>query len=424
MGPVLAELKADAQQIVTTLLETPGVDLRVGIGSYRDFLNQPFVPQPFIPQLAPTGDVAALVAAVNNWVPAGGGDGSEAQLYALHRIATDPAVGFRPDAKRIVVWFGDSPGHEPVCATLVGFGTPTFEIDEALVASALQSGGPLGTTLIAIGTVTSFLVYPDALDDDPTKFNDDYEFFCEQGGLPGQATRLAAATGGVSTQVGDPSEVTDAILDAVAGLLTTADVSVSAGGDVLPFVVSVTPPSYEDVLLPTSAAEQACVEFDVVLEGPPCDAQQVVLFDGLLDALVNGEAIDSLPLSLLQPSCYEPGGIVLIGPRRVDAPFPAGGPEDTLLVGQAILVPFGHGTPPLQIPDDPALIDAYAYLQVAVKDGLAFPDDPVKLSQGLLVRIGHPGLGAPYGTGSGLALELAGPAMPGGPFVLDVTLAP
>jgi hypothetical protein len=70
------------------------------------------------------------------------------------------------------------------------------------------------------------------------------------------------------------------------------------------------------------------------------------------------------------------------------------------------------------------LADVHGYVQVAVKDGLAFPADPVKLSQGLLVRIGHPGLGAPYGLGSGLALLLAAPAMPGGPFVLDVALAP
>jgi hypothetical protein len=423
MGPILDEVKANAAQIVNTLLATPGVDLMVGAGSYRDFINQPFPPQPFLPQVAPTDDVQAIVDAINAWVPAGGGDGSEAQLYALHELATNPIAGFRPDAKRIVVWFGDSPGHDPICDLFVGGGVPTFEIDEALTTSVLQTGGPLGTTLIAIGTVTSLLVYPDALNDDPTKFNDDYEFACVQGGLPGQASRMATATGGVYTQVSDPAQITDTILDAVANLLTTADVSVEAVGDVLPFVLSITPPSYEDVVLPTSPKETVCVEFDVLLEGPPCDDQAVV-FEGMLDALVDDQTLDSLPLTLSQLACHQPDGVVLIGLRRVDEPWPEGGPEDHMLVGFPVVFPWNHGTPPVQIPNDPVLFDLDIYMQVAVKNALLFPGDALKTSQGLNARLGQHFLGKPYGVGSGLVLTLVQPPMLGGSLQLGVDFAP
>jgi hypothetical protein len=424
MGPILDEVKANAQQIVTTLLATPGVDLMVGLGSYRDFFNlPPFPPQPYIPQLAPTDDVPALVDAINTWIPVEGGDGSEAQLYALHEIATNPVSGFRPDAKRIVVWFGDSPGHDPICDILVGFGVPAFEIDEALTTSVLQAGGPGGTTVIAIGTVTSLLVYPNALNDDPTKFNDDYEFFCDQGGLSGQASRLAAATGGVYTQVTDPSLITDTILDAVANLLNTADVSVVGLGDTLPFIQSITPPSYQDVVLPTSPEETVCVEFDVLLEGPPC-AGLTVLFEGALEAQVDRQPLGSLPLALTQLDCYSPEGVMFIGIRRIDEPFPEGGPEDHLLVGDALLLPFSHGVSPLVIPDDPVLFDFTVYIQVAIKNGLAFPGDPLKVSHGLTARLGQHYLGAPYGVGGGLALELAAAPLLGLPIQLVVTVGP
>jgi hypothetical protein len=423
MGPILDEVKANAQQIVATLLATPGVDLMVGVGSYRDFINPGIGPQPFLHQVAPTGDVVTIVDAIGTWMPKAGGDGSEAQFYALHELATNPVAGFRPDAKRIVVWFGDSPGHDPICDTLVGFGIPSFAIDEALLTSALQAGGPQGTTVIAIGTVTSQLVYPNALDDDPTKFNNDYKFFCEQGGTPGQATRLAAATGGNYLQVSDPTQITTTILDAVANLLDTSDISVHVGGDVLPFVLSITPPSYQDVELPSSPEDLVCVEFDVLLEGPPCDAL-AVLFVGSLDVVVDRILLDSLPLSVSQLACYAPEGVMLIGLRRVDVPFPEGGPEDKLLVGFPLIFPLNHGIAPLQIPNDPVLFNLDIYAQVALKDSLLFPSDPLKVSQGLHALLGQHFLGESYGTGSGLVLTLGAAPLLGGQLKFAAQLSP
>ena len=54
--------------------------------------------------------------------------GTEGQLFALDRLANDVDpnggdIGRRPGAKRIIVWFGDQPGHDPVCAAI----TPPFK---------------------------------------------------------------------------------------------------------------------------------------------------------------------------------------------------------------------------------------------------------------------------------------------------------
>src|SRR5207249_1219633 len=59
--------------------------------------------------------LGAVAGAINAWQADGGGDTPEAQLFALDQVAQCPGTGWRPGAKRIIVWFGDAPGHEPVC---------------------------------------------------------------------------------------------------------------------------------------------------------------------------------------------------------------------------------------------------------------------------------------------------------------------
>src|SRR5262249_18235970 len=188
---------SNAVVLVDALVNTPGVDLRVGVGNYRDF---PFDPKPFDHQVSPTTNATDIVNAINTWFAGGGGDGSEAQLYALYRIAVDPASGFRPDDKRIIVWFGGSPRHDPICALFNGLGNPTFDLTEQITTEALKDNGPLGgTTVIAIGTLSSASVYPLSLNDDPNKSVFDYYApplvdFCQPAAQPGQADRIATAT--------------------------------------------------------------------------------------------------------------------------------------------------------------------------------------------------------------------------------------
>jgi len=112
--------------------------------------------------------LAAVQSAVNVWTAAEGSDSSEGQLWALQQVATDPAIGWRPGAKRIVVWFGDAPGHDPVCAAISG---AAADVTEATATAALQAAS---ITVVAVSTTTSVEIFPAGLDDDPTKDAADY----------------------------------------------------------------------------------------------------------------------------------------------------------------------------------------------------------------------------------------------------------
>jgi hypothetical protein len=85
-----------------------------------------------------TTNQAAAQSGINAWYASGGGDGPEANLYGLHQVASDPASGWRTGSERIVVWFGDAPGHDPS----PGGPTPTGgKVNEADTIAALQAAG-------------------------------------------------------------------------------------------------------------------------------------------------------------------------------------------------------------------------------------------------------------------------------------------
>jgi hypothetical protein len=411
MTPILNQVKSNAAQIVSTLLATPGADIQVGLGQYRDF---PFNILPFEHQVDPTTDQTSLVNAINTWAANGGGDGSEGQFYALHQIATDPDIGFRPDAKRIIVWFGDSPGHDPICDIFVGGGVPTFEIDEALVTSVLQAGGPTGTTVIAIGVPTG---YPSALNDDPLLFAGDYSVFCTPAGLPGQADRLAVATGGISTAVNDPAQITQTILNTVATVLNTVDVNLDITGDILPFVTDVVPTEYLGVTLPPDPKSEVCVQFVVTLTGPPCK-NELPLYNGEMEVSVDAVPIATHSVLITQPACYSAVGTLFIGRRRIEAPIAGGGPEDLLLVSPDLtfIAPI-RSLPKLHIPDSPVLLGFEFYLQYILLDELSFPDDPLLTSNLVAAMLGVNNIGEMIGIGSGLELYLREPPLLGGVLV-------
>src|SRR5215831_17155760 len=180
---------------IGTVVSDPGLagfDVAWGVGNYKDFPVPLSSPYAFEPQLAPTTNIAAVTAAVNTWSASGGSDIPEGQLFALQQIATDPAIGWRPGSKRILVWFGDAPGHDPVCAAISG---AAADVTEATATAALVAAG---ITVVAISTVTGI---PGALDADPAAGSIDYGV-CTVGGSPGQATRITTATPGGSHTTG------------------------------------------------------------------------------------------------------------------------------------------------------------------------------------------------------------------------------
>jgi hypothetical protein len=136
-----------------------------------------------------TASVAAAAAAINTWGPSGGGDTPEAQIPSLHYLATNPAVGFRTGSTRIIVWFGDSNGHNPRAG--INLATAIASLQAAniqVVAIPVTAGG-------------------NGLDNG------------------GQATAVVNATGG-SIQPANPNAVAAAILAGLQNLPVTVTPSV------------------------------------------------------------------------------------------------------------------------------------------------------------------------------------------------------
>ena len=116
MDPILAAVRAGASSILSGLT---GFDFAFGVGNYKDFPNDPYA---FNPQQSVTKVIADVQNAINGWSSSGGNDIPEGQFFALDKLAEPPAgpIGWRPDSKRIIVWFGDAPGHDPVCSAIAG----------------------------------------------------------------------------------------------------------------------------------------------------------------------------------------------------------------------------------------------------------------------------------------------------------------
>ncbi|CAN8063411.1 unnamed protein product [Agarophyton chilense] len=87
-------------------------NVRFGVGMFRDEkdLNHGFINQQPI-----TNNKYLIRQAINAQSALGGGDADEANLVALYKIATDSSIGWREGSGRILLYFGDYPGHEPTC---------------------------------------------------------------------------------------------------------------------------------------------------------------------------------------------------------------------------------------------------------------------------------------------------------------------
>src|SRR5262249_44568354 len=113
MFNILNAVQVGANNILAAL-NGLGVDIVFGVGNYKDFLSGD--PYCFQHQVSPTNAVAAVTAGINAWSASGGQDTPEGELFALDSLAVPPGgvIGWRPVSKRIIVWFGDAPGHDPI----------------------------------------------------------------------------------------------------------------------------------------------------------------------------------------------------------------------------------------------------------------------------------------------------------------------
>jgi uncharacterized repeat protein (TIGR01451 family) len=220
MGATLANVKANASAIMGTVAAAPGVGTpEFAVAQYKDFNIpdgcSPSSAFPFnIDQgiTATTGDVQT---AINTWSAGGGCDTPEAQINALWELAQPGAGVFRAPgtSSRIIVWFGDSSGHDPSGGHTIGDAISALQAANArVIAVPVSTGG-------------------DGLDN------------------TGQATQITSApptgAGGVLLSSTDPDDVSDAILTGLQNLPVTVSHTETCDPDL---TVSLSPTSSETVI--------------------------------------------------------------------------------------------------------------------------------------------------------------------------------
>jgi len=114
MALIIADVRDEARDLLTSIFTGIEPNLRVSVGRYRDF---PFDEFAFDHQLSLGNTMAQVEAAIDDWDAVNGFDGSEGQLYALNQIASAPGIVWRPGAKRVLFWFGTLRATTPSAPT-------------------------------------------------------------------------------------------------------------------------------------------------------------------------------------------------------------------------------------------------------------------------------------------------------------------
>ena len=189
MGPTLANVQSNATTIMNDVRAQQS-DSQFGAANYTDFnCTDPF---PFHLDQAITPTINDVQTAINTWASGNGCDVPEAQLNALDVLATDPSVGFRTGSTPIIVWFGDSSGHDP-----------SNGVTQSQAITDLQAAG---IKVIAVPVDSGF---GDGLDS------------------TGQATAITSATNGQLLPSATPDQVSNAILSGLTNLPVTVSFSVT-----------------------------------------------------------------------------------------------------------------------------------------------------------------------------------------------------
>jgi hypothetical protein len=164
MGSIIGQAQTGASAILGAL---PGT-YRFGVGQYNSdpceavpggcsfsSATTPFYGE----DQALTFDKADVEDAIDTWAASGGGDGPEGNFFALKEVAE--TASWRPEAQRLVVWFGDASSHTATVtqaeaidalvaadAKVIAFnsGSGGFGIDAFGQASSIVAGA--GGTLV------------------------------------------------------------------------------------------------------------------------------------------------------------------------------------------------------------------------------------------------------------------------------------
>lgn len=286
MGTAIANVQAGASTIMSTLAGLVP-DIQFGAGNYRDFTDA----TAFQNQQVITANQAAVTAAIGAWSASGGDDEPEGQLFALQQL---PAVaGWRPGAMKFIVWFGDAPGHEPICASVWGGpGNITRATAIAALKSVTTPNQPNGIAVLGISVTGGPGLDAPSAGGYPG---------CPSTGPAGQATDITTATGG-SLAVGvDPATVAATILAALIKAIQIKNVNLVPVGAIAPFVTSITPAGGFGPLDPTKEHK---LVFDVVFERgfERCSLRDQV-FHGFINVVMDKVVVAKKPTKITIPKC-------------------------------------------------------------------------------------------------------------------------
>jgi len=150
MSNCIADVKANIISSFEAFKKTVSWNIQLGISFYRD--NGDTYPFQVLQKI--TGDTSLIQTAVNKLAAMGGGDAPEGQLGALSLVAERKNAGWRSGATRIIAWFGDEPGHDPVSIngvtyTLAGTIDALLERNVQVCAFSMAPSNRLDSTLQA-----------------------------------------------------------------------------------------------------------------------------------------------------------------------------------------------------------------------------------------------------------------------------------
>lgn len=136
-GSMGGEITAVRNAASTILSNTAGLgDVAFGVGEYRD-ITDAFTFRHNVGGSHLTTDQGTAQAGINLWGAGGGGDFPEANLFGLESVASE--TGWRAGSTRILVWFGDAPGHDPRAGSTEASATAALT-GENIVVQAFNTG--------------------------------------------------------------------------------------------------------------------------------------------------------------------------------------------------------------------------------------------------------------------------------------------
>lgn len=212
---------------------------RFGVGSYQDettsgtdfgFKNR----QSF------TDNADLAQAAVGTYVADGGGDRDEANLVGLYKVATDPSIGWRNASRKIIVYFGDVPGHEPTCGDFGG--ATRLTRNEVVAALEKKRISVIGISLNNTAGVNTFDIAPSPNPECPEPTSK---------AAPGQSKFITDSTRGVLRQ-GSADNIVRDITAAINQLPSTFTADIS---DCMGKLTSVYEPNLPLILAPGASEE-------------------------------------------------------------------------------------------------------------------------------------------------------------------------